>query len=52
MFISGPLVDNKDHIFYTGAIKVLRHGTLGDNITGTFPSDHLPKVCDFLLEVK
>ena len=39
-----------DHIFYTGTIKALRHGTLGDNITGTFPSDHLPKVCDFLLE--
>ena len=39
-----------DHIFYKGAIKVLRHGILGDNFAGIYPSDHLPKICDVSLE--
>ena len=38
-----------DHIFYKGAIKVLRHGILGDNLNDVYPSDHLPKLCDILL---
>ena len=37
-----------DHIFYRGAAQVLRHGILGDNFMGIYPSDHLPKMCDIL----
>jgi len=39
-----------DHIFYKGEIQVLRHGILGDNFAGIYPSDHLPKICDVLIE--
>jgi len=39
-----------DHIFYKGAVQVLRHGILGDNFGGQYPSDHFPKICDFLIE--
>ena len=35
-----------DHIFYKGDMEILRHGILGDNYEGEYPSDHLPKVCD------
>lgn len=38
-----------DHIFYKGPIQVLRHGILGDNYAGSYPSDHFPKMCDVLL---
>ena len=38
-----------DHIFYKGAVQVLRHGILSDNYFGAYPSDHLPKMCDFLI---
>ena len=39
-----------DHIFLKGGIQVLRHGILGDNYAGIYPSDHFPKICDVLLE--
>ena len=39
-----------DHIFFKGAVRVLRHGILGDNYAGIYPSDHFPKICDLLLE--
>lgn len=38
-----------DHIFYKGPVKILRHGILGDNYDGIYPSDHMPKICDILL---
>jgi hypothetical protein len=38
-----------DHIFYKGKVKVLRHAILGDNFAGIYPSDHFPKMCDFLI---
>jgi len=36
-----------DHIFYKGTVQVLRHGVLADNFVGEYPSDHMPKLCDF-----
>ncbi|WP_058302449.1 endonuclease/exonuclease/phosphatase family protein [Gorillibacterium timonense] len=36
-----------DHLFYRGDVQVLRHGILGDNREGVYPSDHFPLLCDF-----
>jgi len=38
-----------DHIFYKGVVQVLKHGVLGDNFSGVYPSDHFPKICDFMI---
>jgi len=38
-----------DYIFYKGAVQVLRHGILSDNFARIYPSDHFPKICDFLI---
>lgn len=39
-----------DYIFMKNNIKVIKHGILTDNIDGFYPSDHMPKICDFLIE--
>jgi len=39
-----------DHIFFKGAVRVLRHAILGDSFAGIYPSDHFPKICDILIE--
>ncbi len=38
-----PLID---YIFVNEKLKVLRHGTLSDNVDGFFPSDHFPVLAE------
>lgn len=39
----GPRID---YIFTSGDVRVLRHGTLTDNVNGAYPSDHLPVLAE------
>lgn len=39
-----------DYIFTKGPVRVLRHGVLGDHFLGDYPSDHMPKLCDVVIE--
>lgn len=39
-----------DFIFVTPAIEVRQHRTIGDQVKGRFPSDHLPVVVDLVFD--
>lgn len=40
-----------DYIFYKNDISVLQYGILSDNLSGIYPSDHMPAVADIMVGI-